>query len=70
MEKDSVASKVSERLSTELSGCLVLLADRNPYTKTAIGTTPQELEVAPNKMLKLSVFVFLSSVTTQCGVVL
>ena len=49
MEKDS---KVSERLPTALSGCLVLLADGNPYTKTATGTTPQELKkVEARKML-------------------
>ena len=55
METDSVASKVSERLPTVLSGFLVLLADGNLYTKTATGTKPVELKkVEPNKMLKLS----------------
>ena len=71
METDSVASKVSERLPTVLSGYLVLLADGNLYTKTATGTKPQELKkVEPNKMLKLSFFVFISSATTHCGVAL
>ena len=46
MEKDGVANMVSE-----LSGCLVLLADVNPYTKTSTGTTLQEQKkVEPNEM--------------------
>ena len=66
-----MASKVSERLPTVLSGCLVLLADGNPHTKTATETTPEELKkVEPNKMLKLSFFVYLSPDTSHCGVAL
>ena len=59
MEKESVASKVSECIPTVLSGCMsggsLLpqgLADGNPYTKTTTGTTPQELKkVEARKML-------------------
>ena len=46
MDTDSVASKVSERLPTVLSGYLVLLADGNLYTKTATGTKPQMLKLS------------------------
>ena len=38
------------------------LADGNPYTKTATGTTPQELQqVEARKMLKPSFFLYFSA---------